>query len=175
MIIYTRSGRNPSLNGNQSTLGDFWASMIEASNGNGVWLNRRIIAALLLVFLVAGGWSLLRGYRSTSAAAVVETKSAVAAPGTPTAPVSPDLIEATKALAISQQQAIDQLQVVQDLLTAQRTETKRLSDEVETLNGKLSALQETVANMPAPGTGTQVPLPKPAPPKNADKNADKNR
>jgi uncharacterized coiled-coil protein SlyX len=144
--------------------------MIEASDGNGVWLNRRIIAALLLVFVVGGGWSLLRGYHGTSAAAVVEAKSEVVATSAPTVPASADLVEATKALAISQQQAIDQLQVVQDLLTAQRTETKRLSDEVEVLNGKLSALQETVANTPTPGTGIQVPLPKPAPPKSAEKN-----
>jgi hypothetical protein len=56
----------------------------------------------------------------------------------------------------------DQLQVVQDLLTTQRAETKKLSDEVATLSGKIDALERSVSNNPASSVGSGVPLPKAA-------------
>jgi len=51
------------------------------------------------------------------------------------------LIETTKGLRITQQQAVDQLQVVQDQLVAQKVETKKLSEQIATLTEKLNALQ----------------------------------
>jgi uncharacterized coiled-coil protein SlyX len=65
----------------------------------------------------------------------------------------------TKGLQITQQQAVDQLQVVQDQLVAQETETKTLSEQVATLTEKLDALQQSVANIPAPSFTAPVPLP----------------
>jgi hypothetical protein len=57
-----------------------------------------------------------------------------------TVQASEQLVEKTKGLEATQQESIDQLQVVQDqlstvrrLLAAQQTETKRLSDQVSTL------------------------------------------
>jgi uncharacterized coiled-coil protein SlyX len=51
------------------------------------------------------------------------------------------LIETTKGLQVTQQQAVDQLQVVQDQLVAQKAETKKLSEQIAALTEKLNALQ----------------------------------
>jgi hypothetical protein len=52
---------------------------------------------------------------------------------------------------VTQQQAVDQLQVVQDQLAAQKEEIRRLSEQIATVNGKLQALQQSAAN-PVPAT-----------------------
>jgi uncharacterized coiled-coil protein SlyX len=52
----------------------------------------------------------------------------------------------SKGLGITQQQAVDQLQVVQDQLVAQKAETKKLSEQIAALTEKLNALQ--VASAP---------------------------
>jgi uncharacterized coiled-coil protein SlyX len=70
-----------------------------------------------------------------------------------------ELLETTKALEVTQQQAIDQLQVVQDQLVAQQTETKKLSERIGMLTEKLDALQQSVANIPAPSVAAPLPLP----------------
>jgi uncharacterized coiled-coil protein SlyX len=63
---------------------------------------------------------------------------------------SDELLETTKGLQITQQQAVDQLQVVQDQLVAQQAETKRLSEQIAKLTERLDGLQQSVANSPAP-------------------------
>ena len=63
--------------------------------------------------------------------------------------VSNEILETAKGLGITQQQAVDQLQVVQDQLIAQQTETKKLSEQITTLTERLDALQQSVANLPA--------------------------
>jgi uncharacterized coiled-coil protein SlyX len=76
---------------------------------------------------------------------------AAALPSSPTREQSlKELIETTKGLQVTQQQAIDQLQVVQDQLVAQRAETKKLSEEIATLTERLDVLQQSIANTPAP-------------------------
>src|SRR4029077_11461787 len=62
--------------------------------------------------------------------------------------VSIDLLETTKGLQVTQQQAVDQLQVVQDQLAAQKAETKRLSEQIAKLTERLDALQQSDANLP---------------------------
>jgi uncharacterized coiled-coil protein SlyX len=79
--------------------------------------------------------------------------------------VSNELLETTKGLEVTQQQAIDQLQVVQDQLVAQQTETRKLSEQIATLTEKLDALEQSVANIPAPSVGAPVPMPKSQPSK----------
>jgi hypothetical protein len=72
--------------------------------------------------------------------------------------VSIDLLETTKGLQVTQQQAVDQLQVVQDQLAAQKAETKRLAEEIAALTEKLGALQQPVSDIPASSvlaTGSQ--------------------
>jgi uncharacterized coiled-coil protein SlyX len=55
--------------------------------------------------------------------------------------VSIELLETTKGLQATQQQAVDQFQVVQDQLVVQKAETKKLSEQIAALTEKLNALQ----------------------------------
>jgi uncharacterized coiled-coil protein SlyX len=75
------------------------------------------------------------------------------------------LLETTKGLEVTQQQAVDQLQVVQDQLVAQQTETKKLSEQIATLTEKLDALQQSVANIRAPSVAPAGAPPKALPSK----------
>ena len=102
---------------------------------------RWIFAVALGVILVGLGFALLqRGSVGNGAAAL------------PSSPAheksSKELIETTKDLQITQQQTVDQLQVVQDQLAAQKAETKKLSEQIATLREKLDALQQSIANTP---------------------------
>jgi uncharacterized coiled-coil protein SlyX len=103
--------------------------------------------AAAFVFIVAG-LSLVRGFGGTMAAA--PSSSVAHAPTVEQ--VSNEILETAKGLGITQQQAVDQLQVVQDQLVAQQTETKKLSEQITTLTGRLDALQQSVANLPAAST-----------------------
>lgn len=107
---------------------------------------RQILIIGIAVILIASGWAILRASRSDPTAAPPPASIATSAAPRPQ---PDDLVEATRALGTTQQQAIDQLQVVQDLLTAQRAETKRLSEDIEALNRKVGALQEAVTGMAA--------------------------
>jgi uncharacterized coiled-coil protein SlyX len=76
--------------------------------------------------------------------------------------VSSELLETTKGLEVTQQQAVDQLQVVQDQLAAQQAVTKKLSEQIATLTEKLDVLQQSVADHSAPPVTAPVPLPQPS-------------
>ena len=110
----------------------------------------QLIIPLVAAFvLIGGGWTVW---------AVSATKEA--------APRAPDeLLESTKGLEATQQQAVDQLQIVQDQLAAQQAETKKLSKQIATLTEKLDALQQSVANIPALSVATPALLPKAQPSK----------
>ena len=95
-----------------------------------------IPVAAAFVFIVAG-LSLVRGFGGTMAAA----PSASVAQAPTVEQVSNEILETAKGLGITQQQAVDQLQVVQDQLIAQKAETKKLSDQITALTEKLNALQ----------------------------------
>jgi hypothetical protein len=69
---------------------------------------------------------------------------------------SEQLVEKTKGLEETQQESIDQLQLVQDqlqtvrrLLAAQQAESKRLSDEVTALNEAVDGLRQSFASSQA--------------------------
>ena len=64
--------------------------------------------------------------------------------------VSNEILETAKGLGITQQQAVDQLQVVQDQLVAQKAETKKLSEQIAALTEKLNALQIRHRPVPLP-------------------------
>jgi len=110
----------------------------------------QLIIPLVAAFvLIGGGWTVW---------AVSATKEA--------APRAPDeLLESTKGLEATQQQAVDQLQIVQDQLAAQQAETKKLSKQIATLTEKLDALQQSIANIPALSVATPASLPKAQPSK----------
>jgi uncharacterized coiled-coil protein SlyX len=67
---------------------------------------------------------------------------------------SEQLIEKTKALDVSQQESIDQLQALQDqmetvkrLLAAQQNDARRLSDQVGSLTGAIDNLRQSFASV----------------------------
>src|SRR6266436_7821030 len=105
--------------------------------------HRRLIipVAAVIVFILAA-LSLAWDFSGTRAAA--PSPSAGHAPTVEQ--VSNQILETAKGLEITQQQAVDQLQVVQDQLVAQKAETKKLSEQIATLTEKLNALQ--VASAP---------------------------
>src|SRR5258705_3089821 len=70
-----------------------------------------------------------------------------------TVQASEQLVEKTKGLEATQQESIDQLQVVQDqllavrrLLSAQQTDTKKLSEQVSTLTESIDGLRQSFAS-----------------------------
>jgi uncharacterized coiled-coil protein SlyX len=121
---------------------------------------RRLIVPLVAGFVLIGaGWTMVWAFGGSRAVAP--------SPGVTTASAtsSDELIETTKGLELTQQQTVDQLQVVQDRLAAQQTETKKLSEQIATLIEKLHALEQSVASIPAPPVPAPVQLPKAAPSK----------
>src|ERR1017187_355589 len=119
---------------------------------------RWIFTVALAVILIGIGYVLLqRGFAGNGAAVV---PSATAAAITAREQVSNELLETTKGLQATQQQAVDQLQVVQDQLVAQKAETKKLSEQMAAVTEKLDALQQSVASMTAPSVAGAVPPPK---------------
>ena len=121
-----------------------------------VWARRQrmIVPLVAASILLGGGLSIVWGFGGV----LTPSPSAVSAPAREQ--VSSELLETTKGLEVTQQQAVDQLQVVQDQLVAQQTETKKLSEQIATLTEKLDALQQSVANIPAPSVAAPVPMPK---------------
>ena len=113
--------------------------------------------ALVVILLGAGSIALWRGYTGNSP----EPERVVAARQlqTRTAQASEQLVEKTKGLEATQQESIDQLQVVQDqlqtvrrLLAAQQTEAKRLSEQVSGLKEAIDGLRQSFASAQASDT-----------------------
>ena len=115
-----------------------------------------VLAAAALLVLLAGVASiaLWRAYTGTSperdrAAAVRQLQAR-------TAQASEQLVEKTKGLEATQQESIDQLQMIQDqlqtvrrLLAAQQADTRRLSDQVSTLTEAIEGLRHSYASTAA--------------------------
>src|SRR5438105_15202511 len=91
-----------------------------------------LVAALLLGLVLGGGLIALWKVRSAS-------------PQQPQANVSNETAQSTKDLQSTQQKIADQLQSTQQTLTSEQAETKRLSDQVTALSGKLDAVQQSFA------------------------------
>src|SRR5258707_10560049 len=111
--------------------------------------------ALIIILLGVGSIALWRVYAGTSPEAnrVAAARQLQAR----TAQVSEQLVEKTRGLEITQQESIDQLQVVQDqlqtvkrLLAAQQAETKRLSDRISGLSEAIDGLRQSFASARAP-------------------------
>ncbi len=108
-------------------------------------------AALVVILVGVGSIALWRAYTGTSPEQHRTT--------TPrqlqarTAQASEQLVEKTRSLEVSQQESIDQLQVVQDqlltvkrLLTAQQNEAKLLTEQVQGLTGAVDGLRQSFAS-----------------------------
>src|SRR6478736_7380519 len=108
---------------------------------------------LIVVVLGIGAIALWRAYTGVSpeqdrvvAARQLQVRAAQA---------SEQLVEKTKALEATQQEAIDQLQVVQDqlqtvrrLLAAQQADSKRLAEQVSGLTEAIDGLRHSFASAP---------------------------
>src|SRR6202790_1271944 len=115
--------------------------------------------ALIIIMLGVGGIALWRAYTGTSPEQdrVVVSRQLQAR----TAQASEQLVEKTKGLEATQQESIDQLQVVQDqlqtvkrLLAAQQADTKRLSEQVAGLAEAIDGLRQSFASAQAPDAST---------------------
>ena len=110
--------------------------------------------ALAIVLLGIGSITLWRAYTGTTP----ETDRVVAIRQLQarTAQASEQLVEKTKGLEATQQESIDQLQVVQDqlltvrrLLAAQQADTRKLSEQVGTLTESIEGLRQSFASAQA--------------------------
>src|SRR5206468_2453222 len=111
-------------------------------------------AAALVVVLGVSSMALWRAYTGTAPETdrMVATRQLQAR----TAQASEQLVEKTKGLEATQQESIDQLQVVQDqlltlrrLLAAQQADTRKLSEQVGTLTEAIDGLRQSFASAQA--------------------------
>ncbi len=108
-------------------------------------------AALVVILVGVGSIAPWRAYTGTSPEQDRTTTTRQSQPRT--AHASEQLIEKTKGLEASQQESIDQLQVVQDqlltvkrLLTVQQNDTKRLTEQLQGLTGAVDGLRQSFAS-----------------------------
>jgi uncharacterized protein YoxC len=110
--------------------------------------------ALFLVVIGTGSIALWRAYTGNAPETdrVVATRQLQAR----TAQASEQLVEKTKGLEATQQETIDQLQVVQDqlqtvrrLLASQQTDTRKLSEQVGSLTEAIEGLRQSFASAQA--------------------------
>lgn len=122
------------------------------------------LAAAVLLVLVAGGTSvaLWRTYGTSNSPELdraVQSRQLQAR----TAQASEQLVEKTRGLEATQQESIDQLQMVQEqlqtvrrLLASQQADTKRLSEQVATLTESVDGLRQSFASA-QPETSAPAP------------------
>src|SRR5438445_8186584 len=111
------------------------------------------IAAAALVIVVVGVTSITLWRAYTGSAPETERVVATRQLQARTAQASEQLVEKTKGLEATQQESIDQLQMVQDqlltvrrLLAAQQTDTRKLSEQVGTLTEAIDGLRQSFAS-----------------------------
>jgi uncharacterized protein HemX len=111
------------------------------------------LAAALLLAMLAGVASIALWRTYTGTAPELDRVVATRALQTRTAQASEQLVEKTKGLEATQQESIDQLQMVQDqlstvrrLLASQQADTKRLSEQVSTLTEAIDGLRQSFAS-----------------------------
>src|SRR5262249_8540511 len=106
----------------------------------------------LVILAGGGGIALWRAYTGSvpESDRVVATRQLQAR----ATQASEQLVENTKGLAATQQESIDQLQMVQDqlqtmrrMLTAQQSDTNRLSDQVSSLREAVEGLRQSFASV----------------------------
>ncbi len=119
------------------------------------------LTAAALLLLIAGATSIAIWRAYTGAAPETDRITASRLLQARTAQASEQLVEKTKGLEATQQESIDQLQVVQDqlqtmkrLMAAQQADTKRLSEQVTALNESIDGLRQSFASARAGDTDT---------------------
>jgi uncharacterized coiled-coil protein SlyX len=111
------------------------------------------LAAVALVVMVLGAGSIAVWRAYTGASPEQDRLVAARQLQIRAAQASEQLVEKTKALELTQQESIDQLQMVQDqlqtlkrILATQQTDVKRLSDQVGELTGAIDELRQSFAS-----------------------------
>lgn len=111
------------------------------------------LTAAALLLLIAGVTSIAIWRAYTGSAPETDKVVASRQLQARTAQASEQLVEKTKGLEATQQESIDQLQVVQDqlqtvrrLLAFQQADTKRLSEQVATLTESIDGLRKSFAS-----------------------------
>src|SRR6266850_381439 len=114
------------------------------------------IAAAALVIVVVGVTSITLWRAYTGSAPETERVVATRQLQARATQASEQLVEKTKGLEATQQESIDQLQVVQDqlltvrrLLAAQQADTRKLSEQVGTLTEAIDGLRQSFASAQA--------------------------
>jgi uncharacterized coiled-coil protein SlyX len=107
---------------------------------------RWLFAVAVALILIGLGYVLLQRGLGSNKASVVPTVTARDS-------VSDELLETAKGLQATQQQTVDEL-------PAQNAETKKLSEQIATVTEKLQALQQSIADIPAPSAATPGAPPK---------------
>jgi hypothetical protein len=114
------------------------------------------IAAAALVIVVVGVTSITLRRAYTGSAPETERAVATRQLQARAAQASEQLVEKTKGLEATQQESIDQLQVVQDqlltvrrLLAAQQADNRKLSEQVGTLTEAIDGLRQSFASAQA--------------------------
>jgi uncharacterized coiled-coil protein SlyX len=98
-----------------------------------------------MVFIVVAALTLIAGGSLTIWAAGTRAPPAPPTPAVSAAsrPLTDDVLDTTRALQLTLQETIDQLQVVQDQLAAQKLETQKLKDQISDITEKLAAVQNS--------------------------------
>jgi uncharacterized protein HemX len=112
-----------------------------------------VLAAAVLLVMLAGVASIALWRAYTGSSPELDRVVAARALQARTVQASEQLVEKTKGLEATQQESIDQLQVVQDqlstvrrLMASQQSETKRLSDQVTALTEAIEGLRQSFAS-----------------------------
>ena len=112
-----------------------------------------MLAAAVLLIVLAGVASIALWRAYTGTAPELDRVVTARALQARTAQASEQLVEKTKGLEATQQESIDQLQVVQDqlstvrrLLASQQADTKRLSEQVSALTEAIDGLRQSFAS-----------------------------
>ena len=146
------------------------------------------IAAAALVIVVVGVTSITVWRAYTGSAPETERVVATRQLQARATQASEQLVEKTKGLEATQQESIDQLQMVQDqlltvrrLLAAQQTDSKKLSEQVVTLTEAVDGLRQSFASAQAsepaaaPAPGKRSAKAKPRSNRNANRSRAKAR
>jgi phage-related tail protein len=122
------------------------------------------LAAVALVLMLTGAGSIALWRATAGSSTELDRVISARQIQLRAAEASEQLVERTKALEFSQQEAIDQLQALQDqiqgvkhLLAAQQNDAKRLSDQVGAVAGAIDSLRQSFASATATESSSDQP------------------
>jgi phage-related tail protein len=118
-----------------------------------------------LAVLLAGGGTVALWRASTGSYPETDRAIAIRQIQTRATEATEQLADKTKAIGVTQQEQVDQLQALQEqmqgvkrLLAAQQNDARRLSDQVGTLTGAIDSLRQSFAS----AQSSDTPAPSPA-------------